>query len=101
MPVPDTLQRKIDLFRANGRVFREDDELFTEESWIQVFLGQGITPRHPDPLVDVTDEAAIDRYLGDIRSVVGKCVARMPPHADYVARIAQAPPGQAAGASQT
>ena len=44
----------------------------------------------------MTDEAAIDRYLGDIRSVVGKCVARMPPHADYVARIAQAPPGQAA-----
>ena len=101
MAVPDTLQRKIDLFRANGRVFREDDELFTEESWIQVFLGQGILPRRPDPLVDLTDEAAIDRYLADIRRVIAKCVATMPSHADYVARIAQAPAGQAAGASQT
>ena len=40
-----TLQRKIDLWRTNGRIFREDDELFSEESWIQVFLGQGIVPK--------------------------------------------------------
>ena len=53
MEVPATLQRKMDLFLANGRIFREDDELFSEESWIQVFLGQGIIPRSYDPLVDL------------------------------------------------
>ena len=90
MAVPDTLQRKMDLFRANGRVFREDDELFTEESWIQVFLGQGVIPAGYDPLVDVTPEAEIERFLNDVETVIGKCVAVMPSHADYVARVCSA-----------
>ncbi|MCC4293630.1 tryptophan halogenase family protein [Brevundimonas aurantiaca] len=90
MAVPDTLQRKMDLFRANGRVFREDDELFTEESWIQVFLGQGVIPAGYDPLVDVTPEAEIERFLNDVETVIGKCVAVIPSHADYVARVCSA-----------
>ena len=102
MEIPETLRRKIELFRANGRVFREDDELFTEESWIQVFLGQGIIPRRPDPLVEVAEAAAVEDYLADIRRVVGKCVDRMPSHADYVTRVARAtPPPQASGGAQT
>uniref|UniRef100_B0T6X7 Tryptophan halogenase n=1 Tax=Caulobacter sp. (strain K31) TaxID=366602 RepID=B0T6X7_CAUSK len=91
MEVPATLQRKIDLFSANGRVFREDDELFTEESWIQVFLGQGIIPRGYDPLVQVQSDAQIAQYLANIETVIGKCVKVMPTHADFVAKTCQAP----------
>ncbi|WP_164153279.1 tryptophan 7-halogenase, partial [Stenotrophomonas maltophilia] len=72
MEVPDTLQRKIDLFAANGRIFREDDELFTEESWIQVFLGQGVIPRGYDPLVDIKPEAQVEEYLGNIQRVIAR-----------------------------
>jgi len=86
MEVPDTLRRKIDLFAANGRVFREDEELFTEESWIQVLLGQGVIPRGYDPLVDLRSDAEIATYLGNIETVIRKCVAVMPSHADFVAR---------------
>jgi tryptophan 7-halogenase len=86
MEVPATLQRKIDLFAANGRVFREDDELFTEESWIQVFLGQGVVPRGYDPLVDIKSEEQVAQFLGNIETVIRKCVAVMPTHADYVAK---------------
>lgn len=92
MEVPDTLARKIALFAANGRIFREDDELFAEESWIQVLIGQGIVPRAPDPLVDVTPVAEIERYLENIAAVIDKCVARMPDHADFIAHNCQAPP---------
>jgi tryptophan halogenase len=90
MDVPETLRRKIDLFAANGRIFREDEELFSEESWIQVFLGQGVIPRGYDPLVDIKSEAQIEQYLGNIEGVIGKCVAVMPTHADYVARTCAA-----------
>lgn len=90
MEVPATLQRKIDLFRANGRIFREDEELFSEESWIQVFLGQGIIPQGYDPLVDVKSEAQIVQYLGNIENVIGKCVNVMPSHADFVAKYCDA-----------
>ena len=92
MEVPATLQRKMDLFRANGRVFREDDELFTEESWIQVFLGQGVIPRGYDPLVRVHSDEAIATHLGNIQTVIGKCLNVMPSHAEFVARACQAPP---------
>ncbi len=34
MELPKTLQNKIDVWRSNGRIFRENDELFSEESWI-------------------------------------------------------------------
>ncbi|PMX76815.1 tryptophan halogenase, partial [Pseudomonas sp. MPR-R2A2] len=41
MAIPDTLREKLDLFGATGQVFRFNEELFAEESWIQVLLGQG------------------------------------------------------------
>ncbi len=86
MEIPDTLRRKIDLFAANGRIFREDEELFAEESWIQVFLGQGVIPRGYDPLADLKSEAEVAAYLDNLETVIRKCVAVMPSHADYVAR---------------
>lgn len=86
MEVPDTLQRKMDLFAANGRIFREDEELFAEESWIQVFLGQGVVPRGYDPLADLKTDAEVAAFLDNIETVIRKCVAVMPSHADYVAR---------------
>jgi tryptophan halogenase len=92
MEIPDTLRRKMDLFSANGRVFREDDELFTEESWIQVFLGQGVIPRGYDPLVRVHADDDIAEYLGNIETVIGKCLNVMPSHADFVANTCLAPP---------
>ncbi len=45
MPIPDTLEQKIELFRETGRVFRKNEELFVENSWLQVMMGQGSCPR--------------------------------------------------------
>jgi tryptophan halogenase len=90
MEVPETLQRKIDLWMANARIFREDEELFAEESWIQVFLGQGMIPRAYDPLVNIKSEAQIAQYLGNIQAVIGKCVKVMPSHAEFVAKTCPA-----------
>jgi tryptophan halogenase len=87
MEIPETLRRKMALFAANGRVFREDDELFTEESWIQVFLGQGVIPSRHDPLVLLRTDAEILKYLGDIEGVIAKCVDVMPTHAEFVDRL--------------
>lgn len=90
MELPDTLQRKIDLWRANGRIFREDEELFSEESWIQVFLGQGIVPRSNDPLVAIKSDPQIEQYLGNIAATIERCVEVMPAHDDYVRKYCPA-----------
>lgn len=90
MPIPDTLHRKMELFRANGRIFREDDELFSEESWIQVFIGQGVIPRGYDPLVDLKSKPQIVQFLSNIENTITKCVAVMPTHQQFVEKFCDA-----------
>jgi tryptophan halogenase len=84
MPIPDTLQRKLDLFAANGRVIRHSDELFAEVSWVQVMLGQGLMPRGHHPFADQLSEPELRDYLDHVRQVIARCVQAMPEHADYL-----------------
>ncbi len=87
MDVPDRLAAKMDLFASRGRFFREADELFAEESWIQVMLGQNIIPGTYDPLVDIKSPEAIQDYLRDVQSVIARCVEAMPDHAKFIAAL--------------
>jgi tryptophan halogenase len=92
MELPATLRHKIDLWRSNGRIFRENEELFSEESWIQVFIGQGILPRSYDPLVEIKSDAQIEQFLGNIAATIARCVDVMPTHHDYIRKYCPADP---------
>ena len=92
MELPATLQRKIDLWKSNGRIFREDEELFSEESWIQVFIGQNVMPRSYDPLVEIKSDPQIEQFLGNISSTIDRCVSVMPSHTEYVSKFCPAEP---------
>ena len=85
MPIPDTLAHKLELFKANGRVVRENAELFSEISWVEVMLGQHVVPRGYHPLVDALPQAKIADFLDNVRSTIKRCVEAMPSHAEYVA----------------
>lgn len=84
MDVPDTLQAKLDLWRASGRIVRHGDELFSEVGWLQVLHGQGLQPRGHHPLADALPESEINDYLEDTRAVIQRCVAQMPTHAGFI-----------------
>lgn len=86
MEVPDSLAQKIELFRETARVFRRNEELFAENSWVQVMLGQGIEPRAWHPIAGKLNDDELERLLGMIRQDVTRTVAALPAHADYVAR---------------
>jgi len=86
MEIPDTLRQKMELYRGQGRVMREADELFTEISWLQVMHGQGLQAHGYYPLVDVVAEHAIVDHLASAHAVIRRCAAAMPTHADFVAR---------------
>ena len=86
MDVPDSLAQKIELFRETARVFRRNEELFAENSWVQVMLGQGIAPRAWHPIAGKLNDDELDRLLGMIRQDVTRTVAGLPDHAAYVAR---------------
>jgi tryptophan halogenase len=91
MPVPDSLQQKIDLFQARGRVVRFDNELFAEAGWLQVMHGQNLQAAGYDPLADLLPLEEMEKYLESIRDVIGQCVQHMPDHAAYIAQHCAAP----------
>ena len=86
MAIPASLQHRIDLFRDTGRVFRAGGELFSENSWIQVMLGQGIVPRQHHAVADLMGDAELARFLQGIRSSVDQAVSQLPQHQSYVER---------------
>ena len=92
MPVPDTLTQKIELFRETGRVFRRHEELFAENSWVQVMLGQGIVPQAYHPIAAKLREDELAKLLGTLRDNVTRTVAGLPSHAAYVDRYCGATP---------
>jgi tryptophan 7-halogenase len=91
MEVPASLQHRIALFRESARVFRAPNELFAENSWIQVMLGQGIQPGQHHAIANLMDDTELNGFLEEIRGRVDRTVAQLPPHADYVARYCQRP----------
>jgi tryptophan 7-halogenase len=86
MEIPDTLTQKIELFRETGRVFRRNEELFAENSWVQVMMGQGITPKSYHPIATKLSDAEMAKLLSTIRNNVAQTVAGLPSHEAYVAR---------------
>jgi tryptophan 7-halogenase len=86
MKVPASLQHRIDLFRETGRVFRIPNELFAENSWIQVMLGQGIMPRQHHQTADLMGDAELAHFLGSIATSIERTVAQLPQHEQYVQR---------------
>ncbi|WGL18359.1 tryptophan 7-halogenase [Microbulbifer bruguierae] len=86
MEIPDTLAQKIEQFRASGRIVRANSELFNELSWMEVMLGQGITPRGYHPLVDAMPEEMFAGRMREIKSVIERSVEAMPAHKQFIAR---------------
>ncbi|MGI2037497.1 tryptophan halogenase family protein [Shewanella frigidimarina] len=84
MDIPESLQRKIDLFKSTATVFRHQDELFTEAAWIQVMLGQGIIPSDYHPLTQAVSQVDLTDYLSNIRKVIATTVNQMPTHEAYI-----------------
>jgi len=86
MPVPESLEQKIELFRETGRVFRKNEELFVENSWVQVMMGQGITPQSYHPIAKKLSDEELTRLLGTIRDMVAGTVKSLPEHSAYVSQ---------------
>jgi len=91
MDVPDTLREKVDIFCANGQIFREEDELFTETSWAAVMMGQGITMGGHNAMADAIDAGTLRTEVDEMEKSIRYLVGAMPGHGDYLARYCPAP----------
>jgi tryptophan 7-halogenase len=78
LEIPDTLRTKIELFQRCGRIAMRDDEHFGEDSWLTVFLGQGIHPRAYDPLAEGVDPGRARDALAHLRSLIDAGASTLP-----------------------
>lgn len=86
MDIPDLLASKIDIYKCNPSVFRDQDELFHEGSWQAVMLGQGATPNTYHPVVDELSDDELTRFLSGIDTAIGQRLAQYPSHADFLSK---------------
>jgi tryptophan halogenase len=90
MSVPDTLTQKIELFKATGQIFREEDELFTETSWAAVMMGQRIPMVGHNPVADTMDLAKTKQELDEMEQSIRYVVQNMPSHEQFLAQYCPA-----------
>lgn len=90
MDVPDTLTEKVEVFKGNGQIFREEDELFTETSWAAVMMGQGVNMVSHNPMADSLDMAKTRKEVDEMEQSIRYLVQRMPGHGDYLAKYCPA-----------
>jgi tryptophan halogenase len=84
MDIPDSLKHRIELFKGSGRVFKVPTELFGENSWIQVMLGQGLEPEQYHPIVNMMSDEELEKFLTGIHGSVGKLVDQLPEHQRFI-----------------
>jgi len=87
MEIPESLAHKMNLFRTTGKIFREQDDLFLESSWLQVMVGQGIVPQDYHPLANGLSEADLTDMLNNMKKIKQSPLAHIPNHDEFLRQV--------------
>jgi len=86
MSIPETLARRIALFKEAGYAYQAEGELFRVDSWVQVMLGQGITPEHYHHVTQTLGDEELNAVLSALRNAVKQDFAKLPSHQEFIDR---------------
>ncbi len=87
MPVPDSLEYKISMFKNQGHIVEYQNGLFRPPSWLAILVGQGIIPDRNDPRLATIPRPQLFAELERLRSSYASTAAKMPFHAEFVDRL--------------
>ena len=90
VPLPDSLEHELELFRSRAAVPNYQYGLFARDSWLSVLVGQGIVPQGYDRLAERFSLPAVTARLNDFRSRIQTAVEAMTSHAAFIADYCQA-----------
>ena len=91
MDVPERLKQRLQLFRETGRFVHRQPDLFGENSWVQVMMGQGIVPASHAPIVRNLDDGDLSEFLASIRKDVARKLVQLPMHRQFLNDYCPAP----------
>ena len=84
LDIPDTLAHRLELFRETGRVFQAQGDVFGENSWTQVMLGQGIMPQRYHHIVDMMSETELRDFMSRQHNRVNQILDVLPNHQAFL-----------------
>jgi tryptophan halogenase len=84
LAIPHSLQQKMAIFADNGQLFRDQNDLFLESSWLQVMLGQGIEPKDYHPIANNFSPEKLRDMLASIQAIKQEPLAKLPVHDTYI-----------------
>ena len=90
MDIPHSLAHKLKLFKQTGKVVRENDELFAEVAWQQVFIGQGLNPDDYNSIVDSLSSEQLNDLFSTLKTLITSTLDQLPTHKDFLAKIKKA-----------
>jgi hypothetical protein len=91
MDVPPLLKHRIQHFRDTARIMLRQGELFAENSWVQVMMGQGIQPASHHPITRNMDNRNLADFLSEIRKDVARRMMKLPKHQQFIDSFCPAP----------
>jgi tryptophan halogenase len=89
MHIPDSLKHRMELFRETGTVYKLQDDVFAENSWVQVMMGQGLIPEAYHPIVDQMSGPELSQFLAKNMEKVEQGMSQLPDHTAFIRRYAQ------------
>ena len=97
MDIPDSLAERIALFTEGAQAFQASDDLFRVSSWLQVMLGQRLTPQAWHPLARLMPADRLGATLAAFKADIAARVAQLPTHQAFLdAHCPEAPTRSAA-----
>jgi len=83
-PLPESLERKLALFKANGRLAKNPMDLFADESWYAVLEGMGVRPRAYAPSVDASRFEQVREIINREACVLVEAAGQAPTHKEFL-----------------
>ena len=93
MEIPETLAHRIKIFKENGYVWPDDVALFRVDSWVQVMMGQGLTPERFHNAGKLTGTDGLKQSLAKMKSSIDSKVQQLPTHQQFIDHYCAAPQG--------
>lgn len=94
MPLPESLQHKLEIFNQGAQVVEYDSGLFMPPSWLAVYLGQGFFPEKIDARIEQLPLNEILPLLKKIPEHLLHVARKMPAHASALEFIASGQGGR-------
>ncbi len=84
MLIPDSLRERMEIFAESAIAWQSTEEIFRIDSWLQVMLGQRLTPQSWHRLPALMAPGRLRDTLAEIKLRVDRRVAEMPSHRAFI-----------------